>query len=282
VSSGTSNLKLDPNEPPTKLIKLINGSAILAPMDKDNKMLHSGQLTLQQVMVIKLWKLGNGAFNEFLIAGRWRRWLSCESYSALDLVARIQGHRTTAKRCHYHWAQHATQWVFKPFWFQKRILIKCLLLVNGHPTGGLQHRPHHLQSHSQPGNLQKLLMNGNGVTSSTSANISTISIPAISQHGINGSRLAPGGAELNLLPSSTTPNGAIYRNQGKLAIVKGESINHFQEQVNNRCFLHNSAEMNNSNRVHVMQSTPTIVVSQPQNINIITSSPQLTGKVCFS
>jgi hypothetical protein len=166
--------------------------------------------------------------------------------------------------------------------FQKRILIKCLLLVNGHPTGGLQHRSHHLQSHSQPGNLQKLLMNGNGVTSSTSANISTISIPAISQHGINGSRLAPGGAELNLLPSSTTPNGAIYRNQGKLAIVKGESINHFQEQVNNRCFLHNSAEMNNSNRVHVMQSTPTIVVSQPQNINIITSSPQLTGKVCFS
>lgn len=39
-------------------------------------------------------------------------------------------------------------------------------------------------------------------------------------------------------------------------------------------------ETNNSNRVHVMQSTPTIVVSQPQNINIIASSPQLAGKVC--
>lgn len=63
-------------------------------------------------------------------------------------------------------------------------------------------------------------MNGN-VTSS-SANINTISIPALTN---GGSRLAPGGAELNLLPSnSTTPmtnNGAIYRNQGKL-IVKGK------------------------------------------------------------
>lgn len=47
---------MDPNEPPTKLIKLINGSAILAPMDKDKKMLHSGQLTLQQVMVIRLFE----------------------------------------------------------------------------------------------------------------------------------------------------------------------------------------------------------------------------------
>lgn len=45
---------MDPNEPPTKLIKLINGSAILAPMDKDNKMVHPGQLTLQQVMVITI------------------------------------------------------------------------------------------------------------------------------------------------------------------------------------------------------------------------------------
>ena len=64
-------------------------------------------------------------------------------------------------------------------------------------------------------------MNGN-VTSS-SANINTISIPALTNGG--SSRLAPGGAELNLLPSnSTTPmtnNGAIYRNQGKL-IVKGK------------------------------------------------------------
>jgi hypothetical protein len=56
VTSTTSNMKMDLNEPPTKLIKLINGSAILAPMDKDNKMLHSGQLTLQQVMVIRLSK----------------------------------------------------------------------------------------------------------------------------------------------------------------------------------------------------------------------------------
>jgi hypothetical protein len=131
--------------------------------------------------------------------------------------------------------------------------------------------------------LQKLLMNGNGVSSSSSANISTISIPAISQHGTNGSRLAPGGAELNLLPSSTTQNGAIYRNQGKLAIVKGESINRLSRTDIQSMFLHNPAETNNSNRVHVMQSsTPTIVVSQPQNINIITSSPQLTGKVCFA
>lgn len=42
-------MKIEQNDPPTKLIKLINGSAILAPVDKDNKMIHSGPLTLQQV-----------------------------------------------------------------------------------------------------------------------------------------------------------------------------------------------------------------------------------------
>ena len=50
TSVTTTTSKLDHNEPPTKLIKLINGSAILAPMDKD-KMLHSGQLTLSQVKI---------------------------------------------------------------------------------------------------------------------------------------------------------------------------------------------------------------------------------------
>lgn len=65
-------------------------------------------------------------------------------------------------------------------------------------------------------------MNGNGVASSQSTNISTINIPSIAQHGSNGNRLAPGGAELNLIPANNTSNGAIYRNQGKLAIVKGE------------------------------------------------------------
>lgn len=57
VTSSTS--KLDQNDPPTKLIKLINGSAILAPVDsKDSnkQMLHSGQLTLQQVCDLKIFK----------------------------------------------------------------------------------------------------------------------------------------------------------------------------------------------------------------------------------
>jgi hypothetical protein len=55
ISNNSLNAtKIDQNDPPTKLIKLINGSAILAPMDKDNnKMLHSGQLTLQQVLTEK-------------------------------------------------------------------------------------------------------------------------------------------------------------------------------------------------------------------------------------
>lgn len=90
--------------------------------------------------------------------------------------------------------------------------------VNGQQSSiQQQHRPTH--QNSQPGNLQKLLLNGNG-TSTT--NINTISIPTLTQHnGGSNHRLAPGGAELNLLPSnSTTSNGAIYRNQGKL-IVKG-------------------------------------------------------------
>lgn len=47
-SSSAATQTLDSAEPPTKLIKLINGSAILAPMD--NKMMHSVQLTLSQVV----------------------------------------------------------------------------------------------------------------------------------------------------------------------------------------------------------------------------------------
>lgn len=56
VAASTAS-KLDQNDPPTKLIKLINGSAILAPIDsKDNnkQMLHSGQLTLQQVCMQRI------------------------------------------------------------------------------------------------------------------------------------------------------------------------------------------------------------------------------------
>lgn len=155
-------------------------------------------------------------------------------------------------------------------------MMKFLSTVNGHPTGAIQHRSHHVTSQTQPGNLQKLLMNGNCVTSTSSSNISSISIPSIAQHGTNGSRLAPGGAELNLIPANSTPNG-IYRNQGKLAIVKGECIEKLSISTT-KTFLFQT-DANNSNRVHVMQSTPTIVVSQPQNINIITSSQQLSGKV---
>jgi hypothetical protein len=62
------------------------------------------------------------------------------------------------------------------------------------------------------------------------------------QNGVN-QRLAPGGAELNLLPSintsTTTQNGAIYRNQGKL-IVKGEIIFYFifrSKEIYNSCYL---------------------------------------------
>lgn len=172
------------------------------------------------------------------------------------------------------WAHRTVSCLFD---FSKNSWLTNFTSVNGHPTGALQHRTHHLTTHSQPGNLQKLLMNGNGVTSSTSGNINTISIPTITQHGTNGNRhLAPGGAELNLLPSSSTPNGAIYRNQGKLAIMKGEWKWHLTWTLKRICCF---TDNNHSNRVHVMQSTPTIVVSQPQSINIIASSTQLAGKV---
>lgn len=88
-----------------------------------------------------------------------------------------------------------------------------LLTVNGQTAPSI--RPtHQLTGNSQPGNLQKLLMNGNGAN--------TINIPSLTQHTNGSSSLAPGGAELNLLPSNstTTNNGAIYRNQGKF-VVKG-------------------------------------------------------------
>jgi hypothetical protein len=52
TSTMNSAKSVEQSDPPTKLIKLINGNAILASMDKDNnKMIHSG-LTLQQVGVV--------------------------------------------------------------------------------------------------------------------------------------------------------------------------------------------------------------------------------------
>ncbi|XP_070490181.1 uncharacterized protein [Chironomus tepperi] len=219
LTNSSLNSKIDQNDPPTKLIKLINGSAILAPVDKDNKMIHSGQLTLQQVVG------GSG-----LVVS-----------PTIQLLTSPQGFKV----------------INQP---NGLTTIELSPQINGQQsTIQQQHRPTH--QNSQPGNLQKLLLNGNG-TSTT--NINTISIPTLTQHTNGGGnhRLAPGGAELNLLPSnSTTSNGAIYRNQGKL-IVK---------------------ETNNSSRVHVVQSTPALVVTQPQNnttmTHIITSSSQLAGKM---
>ncbi|GAB0088074.1 probable GPI-anchored adhesin-like protein PGA55 [Sergentomyia squamirostris] len=49
TSAAASATKLD-TEPPTKVIKLINGSIALASMDKESKIIPSGQLTLSQVM----------------------------------------------------------------------------------------------------------------------------------------------------------------------------------------------------------------------------------------
>lgn len=48
--TSSSLIKSDSSEPPTKLIKLIGNNAILAPIDKDNKVVHSGHITLQQVI----------------------------------------------------------------------------------------------------------------------------------------------------------------------------------------------------------------------------------------
>jgi len=89
----------------------------------------------------------------------------------------------------------------------------------------------HIGTAQSTAQLQKLLMNGNGMTSVPTT--ASINIPALAQQQQlqhNGSRLAPGGAELNLLPPNSItaqqqpPNGAIYHrtNQSnKLAIVKG-------------------------------------------------------------
>lgn len=138
--------------------------------------------------------------------------------------------------------------------------------INGQAPASIQRPTHQITTtqNAQPANLQKLLLNGNGATATAAGNINTISIPSLT-HQTNGNhRLTPGGAELNLLPSnSTTSNGAIYRNQGKL-IVKESN--------------------NSSSRLHVVQSAPALVVSQPQNsamTHIITSSSpsQLAGKM---
>jgi hypothetical protein len=48
----SSSAKSEQIEPPTKLIKLIGNNAILAPIDNDNKIVHSGHITLQQVIFI--------------------------------------------------------------------------------------------------------------------------------------------------------------------------------------------------------------------------------------
>lgn len=58
VKSAKEQIKLEAfsskmdSEPPTKVIKLINGSTIaLASVDKDNKLIPSGQVTVQQMVV---------------------------------------------------------------------------------------------------------------------------------------------------------------------------------------------------------------------------------------
>lgn len=89
-----------------------------------------------------------------------------------------------------------------------------------------------------PGNLQKLLINNNGIATSSPG---TLNIPTLNQHGLNGiKQITPGGAELNILPSSsvsTSGNGGIFQNQGKsLAIVKGN--NKFLFFVVNQVFFH--------------------------------------------
>lgn len=105
------------------------------------------------------------------------------------------------------------------------IILLFVIIVNGQTTGGMQQRTHHLGSVNQTANvaqLHKLLINGGNGTTST--NTTNISIPSMTHQGSTINRLAPGGAELNLLPqtSTTSSNGSIYRNQtGKLAIVKG-------------------------------------------------------------
>lgn len=87
TSVTTTTSKMDSNEPPTKLIKLINGSAILAPMDKD-KMLHSGQLTLSQVRMT--FNFENFLSKLFTFAlGCWWWWFSGESNSITEFITRI-------------------------------------------------------------------------------------------------------------------------------------------------------------------------------------------------
>lgn len=126
-------------------------------------------------------------------------------------------------------------------------------------------------------NIQKILMNNGGYGTTTSLNI-----PALAQSNLNGhlSQITPGGAELNILSScSPNGNGNIFQNQsGKLSIVKGDfilKIPIYRTYSKISIF----SDINNGSKLHVMHSSPTIVVSQPQNVNIISSSSHIPAKV---
>lgn len=96
--------------------------------------------------------------------------------------------------------------------------------MKGHPKNNIRSQ---FTNHMPHSGLQKLLINNNGLASSSPGSLSSMNIPSINQHGHNGNikQITPGGAELNILPSSSTGgNSSIYQNQGKLAIVKGITL----------------------------------------------------------
>lgn len=295
-------------EPPTKVIKLLNGNTIaLASMDKEHKLIPSGQLTLSQVVVSQI-PLLTSSQGQLRVIGQAPNGLATIELSNSNREYNARGPCVVAlQSISYPNINHLYL-----------LLFEIAVQPRNIPNQG-QHQATIIPNGTNGAQLQKLLVSSGpaGVTSTIAAT----------------SELArlPGGAELNILPSGT--NGAtIYRGNGKLAIVnngitiKGKrywlipfifnvdiancllyyliistsvftyyicyvtsvlffGIRPLAHTHNTNLYNHSSLDINQANRATTLSAlTPIVVTSQGQNNNlslshVIATTPQLAGKV---
>lgn len=189
-------IKMD-SEPPTKVIKLVNGSTIaLASMDKEHKLIPSGQLTLSQVVVSQIPLLASS--QGLRVIGQ-----------APNGLATIELSNPTSKYTIYWLCLSLQLQIFQFLFIYLWLIIFPVQQRNMSMSNLGPHQTATLVPNGANGaQLHKLLVSGAPPTAVTTTLATQQELARL-----------PGGAELNILPTGT--NGAtIYRGgNGKLAIV---------------------------------------------------------------
>lgn len=184
--------KID-SEPPTKVIKLINGNTIaLATVDKDNKLIPSNQLTLSQMVVSQIPLIASS--QGLRVIGQPPNGLALELPNGNNIQILSENGRSGRTNCHpistFAAGRHPNQ-------------VQATTAIQPNGTNGAQ--------------LHKLLVSGAPTNITSPVITSTI----VNGKGNASSELArlPGGAELNILPTGTT--SALYQRNGKLIVNNG-------------------------------------------------------------